>query len=115
MTSGPLIAADKVEGTHVYNPAGEKLGFVDHVMLDKVSGRAVYAIMAFGGFLGIGEKFHPLPWSELKYDDSKGGYIVNLDKRRLQDAPAHAGTDFEWTEEYGRSVDKYYGARSYWD
>ncbi len=115
MTSGPLIAADKVEGTSVYNKAGEKLGTVDHIMLDKASGRAIYAIMSFGGFLGIGERYHPLPWKELVYDDAKGGYIVNLDKRRLEGAPSHAGDDFQWTPDYGRTVDQYYGARSFWD
>ena len=115
MTSGKLIAADKVEGTSVYNPADEKLGSIDHVMLDKVSGQAVYAIMAFGGFLGIGEKYWPVPWSQLKYDNAKGGYVVNLDKRRLEKAPSYEDDDFEWTPDYGRTVDKYYGTRSYWD
>jgi len=115
MTSGPLIAADKVEGTSVYNTGGEKLGTVDHIMLDKTSGRAIYAIMSFGGFLGIGERYHPLPWGQLKYDDGKGGYIVNLDKQRLEGAPSHASGDFQWTPDYGRTVDKYYGARSFWD
>jgi len=114
MTSGPLIAADKVEGTSVYNPSGDKLGTVDHIMLDKASGRAVYAIMSFGGFLGIGERYHPLPWAELKFDDGKGGYIVNLDKSRLEGVPPYAGDDFQWTPDYGRTVDRYYGARSFW-
>ncbi len=115
MTSGKLIAADKVEGTSVYNPAGEKLGSIDHVMLDKATGQAVYAIMAFGGFLGVGEKYWPVPWSQLKYDSNKGGYAVNLDKRRLENAPSYEDDDFTWTPEYGRTVDKYYGSRSYWD
>lgn len=115
MTSGKLIAADKVEGTSVYNAAGEKLGSVDHVMLDKASGQAVYAIMSFGGFLGIGEKYHPLPWNQLRYDEARGGYVVSLDKRRLESAPSHEGDDFVWTPDYGRSVDEYYGTRSYWD
>jgi sporulation protein YlmC with PRC-barrel domain len=77
ITSGSLIAAEKVEGTNVYNLDGEKLGTVDDIMIDKVSGKAIYALMSFGGFLGIGEKYHPLPWSTLKYDESKGGYLVN--------------------------------------
>ena len=89
ITSGSLIAAEKVEGTDVYNLQGDKLGTVDDIMLDKVSGKAIYAIMSFGGFLGIGEKYHPLPWSTLKYDESKGGYIVNLDKKILENAPTY--------------------------
>jgi hypothetical protein len=65
ITSGTLIAAEKVEGTNVYNLQGDKLGTVDDIMIDKVSGRAIYALMSFGGFLGMGEKYHPLPWSAL--------------------------------------------------
>jgi len=82
ITSGSLIAAEKVEGTSVYNLQGEKLGTVDDIMIDKVSGKAIYALMSFGGFLGMGEKYHPLPWSTLKYDERKGGYIVNLAAER---------------------------------
>ena len=115
ITSGTLIAAEKVEGTNVYNLQGDKLGTVDDIMIDKVSGRAIYALMSFGGFLGIGEKYHPLPWSTLKYDESKGGYVVNLDKKMLEDAPTYdMQGDFRWTPDYGRQVDKYYNAPTYW-
>jgi sporulation protein YlmC with PRC-barrel domain len=115
ITSGSLIAADKVNGTDVYNMNGEKLGTVDDIMMDKVSGKAIYAVMSFGGFLGIGEKQHPLPWSALTYDKDKEGFVVNLDKRTLENAPTLDPDDeFEWTPDYGRSIDKYYGAPSYW-
>ena len=115
ITTGSLIAAEKVSGTTVFNLAGEKLGTVDDIMIDKVSGRAIYAVMSFGGFLGMGEKFHPLPWTTLKYDDQQGGYVVNLDKQQLQDAPTYdSGSEFMWTPEYGRKVDSYYEAPSYW-
>jgi sporulation protein YlmC with PRC-barrel domain len=115
ITSGTLIAAEKVEGTSVYNMQGEKLGTVDDIMIDKISGRAIYAVMSFGGFLGMGEKQHPLPWSALKYDERQGGYVVNLDKSMLEKAPTlDSGKDFAWTADYGRRVDKYYGAQSYW-
>jgi sporulation protein YlmC with PRC-barrel domain len=115
ITSGSLIAAEKVEGTDVYNMQGEHLGTVDDIMIDKVSGKAIYALMSFGGFLGIGEKYHPLPWSTLKYDESKGGYVVNLDKRMLEGAPTYdMNEDFRWTADYGRRVDEYYKAPSYW-
>ena len=115
ITSGTLIAAEKVKGTNVYNLAGDKLGSVDDIMIDKVSGRAIYAVMSFGGFLGMGEKFHPLPWATLKYDAQKGGYVVNLDKKMLADAPYYdSGSEFAWTPDYGRKVDSYYGTPSYW-
>jgi hypothetical protein len=115
ITSGTLIAAEKVNGTNVYNLAGDTLGSIDDIMIDKVSGRAIYAVMSFGGFLGIGEKFHPLPWGTLKYDARKGGYVVNLDKKVLEDAPSYdSGSEFTWTPDYGRKVDSYYGTPSYW-
>jgi hypothetical protein len=115
ITTGSLIAASKVNGTNVYNPAGEKLGTIEDIMLNKVSGRAIYAIMSFGGFLGLGEKYHPLPWPTLKYDTSKGGYVVNLDKSYLENAPSYdSDAPFEWTPEYGRRVDEYYKVPTAW-
>ncbi len=114
-TSGSLIAAEKVTGTNVYNPAGEKLGNVEDVMIDKVSGKAVYAIMSFGGFLGMGEKHHPLPWQTLNYDTKLEGYVVNLDKKVLENAPSYDRTrEFNWTPDYGRKVDEYYKVPTYW-
>ena len=115
ITSGTLIAADNIKGTDVYNLAGDKLGMVDDIMVDKVSGRAIYAVMSFGGFLGMGEKYHPLPWATLRYDTQKAGYVVNLDKKQLEGAPNYdSDLDFKWTPEYGRSVDSYYKTPSYW-
>jgi hypothetical protein len=95
-----LIAADKVEGTTVYNAKGEKLGTVERVMIDKISGRVSYAVMSFGGFLGIGDRHHPLPWAVLRYDTDKGGYVVNLDKKMLENAPTIAASDtnFDWND-----------------
>ncbi len=113
-TSGSIIAADKVEGTTVYNRAGDKLGTVDHVMIDKINGKVCYAIMSFGGFLGMGESYHPLPWQKLDYDKNKGGFVVDLDKRQLEGAPYYKESDFEWTPDYGRRVDQYYGVPTYW-
>jgi len=84
-------------------------------MIDKVSGRAIYAVMSFGGFLGMGEEHYPLPWATLKYDTQKGGYVVNLDKKQLEGAPSYArGSEFEWTPDYGRKVDSFYKVPSAW-
>jgi sporulation protein YlmC with PRC-barrel domain len=116
ITSRNLIAADKVQGTNVYNLAGDKLGSVDDIMIDKVSGHAIYAVMSFGGFLGMDKKYHPLPWGTLKYDVQKGGYVVNLDKKLLEGAPNYdSDSEFKWTPDYGRKVDSYYKAPSYWN
>jgi uncharacterized protein YrrD len=115
ITSGTLIASEKVNGTNVFNLAGDTLGSIDDIMIDKVSGRAMYAVMSFGGFLGMGEKYHPLPWATLNYDARKGGYVVNLDKKQLEGAPNYdRGSEFEWTAAYGRKVDSYYNVPSYW-
>ena len=95
-----LIAADKVEGTAVYNGKDDKLGTIERVMIDKISGRVAYAVMSFGGFLGIGDRHHPLPWAVLRYDPNKGGYIVNLDREALERAPTIAVKDsgFDWSD-----------------
>jgi sporulation protein YlmC with PRC-barrel domain len=106
-TSGRLIAADKVEGTYIYNPAGESLGSVEDVMIDKVSGKIAYAVVGFGGFLGIGDRHYPLPWEKLKYDTNMGGYVVDLDKRTLEGAPSYA------TDEQAAWEDPAWGRRVY--
>jgi len=110
-TGGRLIAASKVNGTTVYNTAGEKLGSVYDVMIDKRSGKTEYAIMSFGGFLGIGDSYHPLPWQALTYDQSQGGYVVNLDRSRLEGAPTYRSSDTStWDDPaYGRRINDYYG------
>jgi hypothetical protein len=105
-----LIASDKVEGTAVYNRQGERLGRVYNFMVDKISGEVAYAVMSFGGFLGIGDSFHPLPWRALTYDTRQDGYVVDLDKKRLEGAPHFTSTTMpNWSDQnYRRSVDDYY-------
>ena len=87
-THGRLIAADQVEGTTIYNPAGDNLGSVEDVMIDKVTGKIAYAVVGFGGFLGMNEKFHPVPWSALDYVESEDSYVVPFSKDELKNAPA---------------------------
>jgi sporulation protein YlmC with PRC-barrel domain len=109
--SSDVISSDKVEGTTVYNSAGEKLGSVDDLMIDKVSGQIRYAVLEFGGFLGMGTDRYPLPWNMLKYDTEKEGYVVPLDKAKLEKAPRYAETEVpEYTTDYGKRVYNYYGA-----
>jgi uncharacterized protein YrrD len=98
-----------VEGTNVFNRVGEKLGSVDDIIIDKVSGRAIYAVMSFGGFLGMNKKHHPLPWASLVYDLKKEGYVVSMDKKQLEGAPNYdRDSEFKWTDDYGHKVDSYY-------
>ena len=106
-----LIASDKVEGTAVYNHQGERLGTVYNFMVNKVTGQVAYAVMSFGGFLGLGQSYHPLPWRLLTYDTKVGGYVVDLDKERLQDAPSYTGESPAWDRTYGKSIDEYYERR----
>ena len=83
------ILASRVKGTPVYNGSGDKIGTVEDVVLDKLSNRIMFAALGFGGVLGIGEKYYPVPWSLLNYDENKGGYVVPLSKDRLENAPAY--------------------------
>ena len=112
-----LISSDKVEGTAVYDRAGEKLGSIHTVMIDKVSGRVAYAVMSFGGFLGIGDRYHPLPWDVLDYDTGQGGYVVALDRNLLEEAPTFGTRETpDWSDRrWGQQVHDYYGARPYWE
>lgn len=90
-TSGhtSAILASKVKGTPVYNDAGDKIGTVEDVVLDKLSNRIMFAALGFGGVLGVGQKYYPVPWSMLDYDEDKGGYIVPLDREKIEGAPAY--------------------------
>ena len=83
------ILASKVKGTAVYNEAGEKIGTVEDVVLDKASNQIMFAALGFGGVMGIGEKYYPIPWSLLQYNKEKGGYVVPLNKERIEKAPAY--------------------------
>jgi hypothetical protein len=111
-----LIASDKVEGTAVYNRKREHLGTVHNFMVNKVTGQVAYAVMSFGGFLGMGESFHPLPWRALTYDPTQDGYVIDLDKSRLEKAPTYKASDLpNWSDrEYGNRIDAYYGLPPYW-
>jgi sporulation protein YlmC with PRC-barrel domain len=114
-SSHALISADRVEGTAIYNPAGEKLGYVQDVMLHKLTGRVAYAVVSVGGFLGLGETYHPIPWSLLSYDTEKNGYVLPVDRRRLEEARSFTADgmgddDTAWRSE----VHAHYNAPAYW-
>ncbi len=105
-----LISSDRVEGTAVYGADEEMIGQIDHMMIDKRSGKVSYAVMSFGGFLGFGESLHPLPWAALTYDPELDGYRVGLTLGQLEDGPrAERGAD-PWREPgFADSVDDHYG------
>jgi hypothetical protein len=114
--SGNLIGSDKVEGTAVYGMDDEKIGTIERVMIDKLSGKVAYAVLSFGGFLGIGDDHYPIPWAKLTYDESIGGYRTDLSKAELDEAPRYDAEDeFEWNDRQ-RAMDiyTYYGVPPYW-
>jgi hypothetical protein len=109
--TGTLIGSDKVEGTAVYGAGDTKIGSIERVMIDKMSGKVSYAVLSFGGFLGIGDDHYPLPWQSLKYDTNLGGYRTGITESQLQGAPKY-GNDNAWNwsdPARTRAVNDYYG------
>lgn len=108
--TGELIASNKVEGTAVYDTSGERLGTISNFMVGKRSGQVEYAVLQFGGFLGLGADHYPIPWSMLTYNVDQGGYVVDLDKDVLEGAPRYASdAEPDYTEDYNQQVYTYYG------
>ena len=106
-----LIGSDKVEGTAVYDAKGEHMGSIERVMIDKVGGQVAYAVLQFGGFLGLGSDYYPIPWASLKYDTRLGGYRLNMTEAQLKNAPKYSGNNLDWEDRTrGRKVYDYYGA-----
>ena len=110
------IQASRVIGTDVYNTEGEHIGSIEDVMLDKSSNNIMYAVIGFGGFLGIGEKYHTIPWSSLDYDPRHGGYVVPFTRSQLEAAPVYDINDLTKDDGY-RARDAsydYYKVPRYW-
>jgi len=114
--TGSLIGSDKVEGTPVYRSNGERIGQIERIMIDKISGKVAYAVMSFGGFMGIGEDYYPLPWSLLTYNPGFEGYEVNVSEQQLKGAPKYSKHEsWDWADKArGQKVYDYYGVGPYW-
>ena len=106
-----LIGSDKVEGTAVYGADRQKIGSIERVMIDKMSGKVSYAVLSFGGFLGIGDDHYPLPWQSLKYDSGLGGYVTGVTRTQLEGAPRYSNDNtWNWGDAArAKSVNDYYG------
>ncbi len=105
-----LIASDMVEGTAVYNRDGEKMGTIKNFMVNKHTGHVEYAVMSFGGFLGMGEDHYSIPWTRLKYVVARHGFVVNITQAQLDKAPKHgAGDEPVYDATYAMMIDGYYG------
>jgi len=113
--SHTFIASDRVEGTPVYQPNGKKAGRIERLMIEKVSGKVAYAVMTFGGFLGIGEEHYPLPWSLLHYNPKLEGYEVDIDEKGLKDAPKYGEENWDWGDRAKhQKIHEHYGVTPIW-
>jgi hypothetical protein len=109
--TGTLIGSDKVEGTAVFGPDEMRIGSIQRVMIDKRSGRVSYAVLSFGGFLGVGDDQYPLPWESLKYDTNLGGYRTGITEKQLEGAPKYSDiNDWNWDDDTRlQGVSSHYG------
>jgi sporulation protein YlmC with PRC-barrel domain len=112
----PLIESDRVEGTAVYDRSGKRIGTVERVMIDKISGRVAYAVMSFGGFFGVGADEYAVPWRMLDYDPSLGGYRTQITAEQLRRAPSLSGRQGQDWPDRGSEQDlhDYYQETYYW-
>ena len=109
-STSSLIGSDRVQGTSVFDANAEKIGVIERVMIEKVSGRVSFAVLSFGGFLGIGDEHYPLPWPSLKYNVELGGYQIMIPIEKLKAGPKYeAGAEWDWAAGT-KSVGEYYGA-----
>ena len=115
---GPrIMAADTLEGDNVVNAQGEDLGEIKDIMIDVPSGRVAYAVLSFGGVLGMGDKLFAIPWHALQLDPENHRFILNVDQERLKSAP---GFDKDhWPsmadQSWALQVHTYYSTRPYWE
>jgi sporulation protein YlmC with PRC-barrel domain len=108
------ISSEDIQGTEVYGADGKNIGEIDHLIIDKVSGRVAYAVMSFGGFAGLGHSHYPIPWAALTYDTSLGGFRTNITEQQLRDAPEFS--DDSWQDrDWETRTHQYYGTPTYWD
>ena len=111
-----LIASDRVEGTAVRRSDGTKIGAIQRLMIDKLTGNVAYAILSFGGILGMGQKHVPVPWSRMQYSPLLEAYEINLTDEELGKAPSYtADKGFDWGDRKREvEIHDYYKTRSYW-
>ena len=113
ISTNTLVSSANVDGTDVYGRDGAIAGTIDHLMIDKVSGKVAYTMMRFGGFLGLGAALYPVPWNALTYDTTKGGFVTDITPAQLEAAPMRPerwDTDRDWE----RSTHDYWGQPYYW-
>ena len=109
-----VISSEDVQGTTVYGAGDKAVGEIDHLLIDKLSGRVAYAVMSFGGFLGLAHSHYPIPWAALRYDTTLGGFRTQITEAQLRDAPDFS--DDSWSDRaWETQTHAHYGASTYWD
>lgn len=112
-----VLSCSSLAGDRVRNTAGEDLGKIEEIMIDIPSGRVAYAVLSFGGFLGLGNKLFAIPWDAFTVDEAEKEFVLNVDRKALENAP---GFDKDnWPDmadpDFARQVYGYYGYRPFWD
>ncbi len=110
---GNLVSSSDVNGTEVYGPGGSHIGSIDHLMIDKQSGNVAYAVMGFGGFLGMGEEHQPVPWSKLQFDTGKNGFVTDITEEQVKGAPERRD-DWYADRDWEQRTHEHYRAQNYW-
>lgn len=114
--NSPLVDSDHVEGTEVFDPSAKHIGTIRRMVIDKVSGKVVYCVASFGGFLGLGGTEYTIPWNKLTYDTSMGGFRTDITESQLKGSPAFAQSgDWDYADRtHEEALNDYYGSPYYW-
>ena len=115
--TSPIVKTNKeVIGRKVINPQGDNLGKVEEVMVDAIPGRVAYAVLSFGGFLGVGDKLFAVPWTALDWNPERQAFVINADKRFLENAPGFDKSNWPDMSDttLRTSIYNYYKAQPYW-
>jgi sporulation protein YlmC with PRC-barrel domain len=112
-----VLSASTLAGDSVRNAAGEDLGTIDEIMIDIPTGRVAYAVLSFGGFLGMGDKLFAVPWSALKVDEDEKCFVLNIDKQTIETAPGFDKDNWPNMSDaaWGAEISSYYHVRPYWE
>lgn len=116
VTGKPLIESDRVDGTTVYDPLGNNLGSIRRMMIDKMSGKVAYAVLAFDTFLGLGGKEFAIPWSKLTYDPAMAGFRTDITEKQLSGSPDfYRANNYDWSDRRReQELHDYWSAPYYW-
>lgn len=112
-----VVSASRIIGEAVVNRQNEKLGSIHELVIDAREGHLVYAVLSFGGFMGMGNKLFAMPWKAFEFSNTENKLILNVDKEKLENAPGF-DKDAKWPDfadrTWGEGIHRYYGVEPYW-